>query len=118
MNIELRILLIAASVLTMVFFLWQIRAHRLQIQYAISWSLFSLFLLLLSIFPSVVSFTSELLGFQSPAGFIYVLVIFILLIKQFTATIKLSEMDRKIVELTQYNAIRENQNSSKKTNGN
>jgi hypothetical protein len=27
-------------------------------------------------------------------------------------------MDRKIVELTQYNAIRENQNSSKKTNGN
>ncbi|MBC5581425.1 DUF2304 domain-containing protein [Anaerofilum sp. BX8] len=58
-------------------------------------------------FPGLVSWAADLIGVQSPANLLYLGVIFILILKQFTTTIKLSKMDRQITELTQYIALHE-----------
>lgn len=106
MSTALRIVLIAGAMGTMVYFLWQIRKNRLQIVYAISWSLFSI-VLALSLFPQVLSFFANLLGVVSPTNLLYLVIIFVLILKQFGATIKLSRMDRQITELTQTLALKE-----------
>lgn len=68
MSTALRIVLIASAMGTMVYFLWQIRKNRLQIVYAISWSLFSIVLVALSLFPQILSFFANLLGVVSPTN--------------------------------------------------
>ena len=107
MSRMLLMLLFTGAVLTMLYFLYKIRKNRLQIEYAISWSLFSVLLVVLGAFPGLVSWAADLIGVQSPANLLYLGVIFILILKQFTTTIKLSKMDRQITELTQYIALHE-----------
>ena len=105
MGLGLRLLLIAGALMTMLYFLYQIRKNRLQIDYTISWTLFCGFVLLLSLFPGAVTRVSSLLGFESPSNLVYLGVIFILVVKLFTTTIKLSKMNRQIADLAQYIAI-------------
>lgn len=101
----LLILLFSGAVITMLYFVHKIRKNRLQIEYAISWSLFSALLVFLGAFPEIVVWAADLIGVKSPANLLYLGIIFILILKQFTTTIKLSKMDRQITELTQYIAL-------------
>lgn len=105
MSIELRIILLVGAVLTMIYFLHQIRKNRMQIEYAISWSLFSAGLLVLGIFPEIVIWASKLVGVESPANMLYLCIIFLLILKQFSTTVKLSKMNRQITVLTQSIAL-------------
>ena len=123
MSIELRILLLVGAIFTMIYFLHQIRKNRMQIEYAISWSLFSAGLLVLGIFPEIVIWASKLVGVESPANMLYLCIIFVLILKQFSTTVKLSKMNRQITVLTQSvalecaereNLLAENSNSNVK----
>ena len=107
MNGLLLTLLFSGAVITLIYFIYKIRKNRLQIEYAISWSLFSALLVALGAFPGLVSWAAGLIGIQSPANLLYLGMIFILILKQFTTTIKLSKMDRQITELTQHIALQE-----------
>ena len=107
MSVALRVMLVVGALATLLFFLYQIRKKRMQIEYTISWCLFSVLLLFISIFPEVVTWASRLLGFQSPANLVYLIVIFVLIIKLFTTTMRLSQMNRNITELAQAMALGE-----------
>lgn len=109
MNSLLRTVLFSGAVITLIYFIFKIRKNRLQINYAIFWSLFSVLLVLLGAFPEIVSWATGLLGIKSPANLLYLGIIFILIIKLFTTTIKLSKMDRQITELAQHIALQESQ---------
>lgn len=102
---ELRIILVIGAVGTLLYFLWHIRRSRMQIGYAISWTLFSMLIVLMSVFPSLFTSLSALLGFESPANMVYLLIIFALLLKQFSMTIKLSRLDQKVTALAQTEAL-------------
>ncbi|HIV87245.1 MAG TPA: DUF2304 domain-containing protein [Candidatus Pygmaiobacter gallistercoris] len=110
MNGLLLILLFSGAVITMVYFIYKIRKNRLQIGYTIFWSLFSAFLVVLGAVPEIVGWAAGLIGVKSPANLLYLCIIFVLIIKQFTTTIKLSTMDRQITELTQYIALHQGDN--------
>jgi len=107
MPIELRILLIVGATVTLLYFFFQIRNSRMQIDYAVFWSLFCILLFLMSIFPNVMVVISGILRFQSPSNMVYLIIIFVLLFKQFTITIKMSQMDEKLTSLIQHIAIYE-----------
>ena len=51
---------------------------------------------------------SELLGIQSPANMVFLLVIFILFIKTFNLTLEISRLQYKMQELVQKIALDEN----------
>ncbi len=107
MSIELRVLLFVGSVGTFLYFLNSIRQNKLQIGYAVSWSVLSIFLIVLSIFPQIVEWAADVFRVQSPANLIYLLIIFILLIQQFLTTMRLSKLNQQITRLTQYIALKE-----------
>lgn len=115
MSFELRALLFVGSVGTFLYFLNSIRKNKLQISYAVSWSVFSMFLILLSIFPQIVEWAAGIFEVQSPANLMYLLIIFILLIQQFTTTLKLSKLNQQITRLTQYIALKEEKDEKKES---
>lgn len=107
MSLEFRIALFVGAVLMLAYFLFQIHKSRMQIDYAIFWGILGVFFVFLSVFPNVIIYIASLLGIQSPANLLYLLLLCILIFKQFTITIKLSKMDRQISDLTQSIALKE-----------
>ncbi len=107
MGIVLRLLLIAASLSTMLYILKRIRHAKLQIEYAIFWLVFAGMLLIISIFPSLMIMLTRAVGMQSPINCVFLLVIFALMIKLFMQTIEHSQLEDKLKQLTQRLAIEE-----------
>lgn len=113
MTPEVRILLFLGAVFTMMYFIHYIRKNRMQIDHAIYWALFSGGLVLLSLFPGIATTTAYELGIQSPANLVYLVLIFALIIKLFTTTLKMSKMNQQIAELAQYVALMEQNRENK-----
>lgn len=110
MSIVLRVALILVSFLTMVFTLKKIIKTQLDIDDAIYWIISSVLLLVLSIFPDLAIWASELLGIESPANFVFLFMIFIILIKLFNLAIELSILRSRLNRLTQRLAITHERN--------
>ena len=102
-----RILLIVVSLLTTYYILKRIRQSKLQIEYAIFWILFSGVLIVFSLFPWLVSLFTRIIGMQLPVNFIFLLFIFVLMVKMFFMTIELSTLKNKVKDLTQELALEE-----------
>jgi len=107
MSIVLRCTLILVSVLTFMIIVKRIRNAKVQIEYSLFWIVFAAGLLVLAFFPEIAGFAAMVLGIQSPANFIFLFVIFVLLVHQFFNSIKISQMENKLKELTQELAVRE-----------
>lgn len=108
MSLVFKIILISASVLTLLFMIKRIRHAKVQIEDSIFWIIFSFMLLILSVFPQIANFMARTLGIYSTVNFIFLFIIFILLIREFTMTIKISQLETKIRNLTQEIAIHNN----------
>lgn len=113
MTIQLRLMLMIASIASMLFLMNKIRNFKLQIEYAIFWVLFSVMLIVLAVFPHIAYFLAKILGFQSPSNMIFLFIIALLLIKVFMMTIELDVLDKKLKELIQTIALKENESKSK-----
>lgn len=112
MSVMLRISLIAASVLTTAAILHKIRSSKVQIEDAIFWVLFSGVLIVFSVFPRVAYLLSDLVGTQAPSNFIFMLVIFLLLVKIFSMSVRISQLEAKLRELVQVIAIEQLKNET------
>ncbi|BAN93213.1 membrane protein [Streptococcus dysgalactiae subsp. equisimilis 167] len=76
MHISLQLILIVVAFLTTLFMIDSIRKSKILIEDSFFWLFFSLIILLLSIFPGMAVFFSDLLGFESPANFVFYLLYF------------------------------------------
>ena len=102
-----RIVLIVVSLLSTYYILKKIRQSKLQIEYAIFWIVFAGVLVIISVFPWLVTLFTRLLGMQLPVNFVFMVFIFILLVKLFMMTIELSTLENKVKDLTQELALAE-----------
>lgn len=105
MPIQLRIMLIVGAVGTMVYFVGEIRKNQLQIKHALFWTVASLILVLMSLLPTKVYEVIRYVGLQSPTNFVFLILIFALIIRQFSDTVKISVLERKLTILTQRIAL-------------
>lgn len=105
MPLSQRLFLILGSVATLLYFISRIRKSKLKINHSIYWVFFGLALLVLACIPNVVFRISTLLGFQSPSNLVYLIVIFLLVIKLFTTTMRISKLNEQVNALTQAVAI-------------
>lgn len=105
--ISLRLLLVVGSLFTVVFVLGRIRRAKIQIEDSIFWFAFSAVLLLLSIFPELAYWAAGTLGMQAPINVVYLGIIFLLILKVFFMTLRLSQMDSKLKALAQKVALNE-----------
>lgn len=107
MSILLRLLLLLGAICTLVYFLKKIRKNNVEIDYSLFWIIFSGVLVLVAIFPGVITWAANLLGFISPANMVFLVIIFLLIIKLFSITLKLSRLEQKLKTLSQNIAIKE-----------
>lgn len=105
MTLPLRITLFAASLLTFGYMTVKIRHSKMRLEDSLFWFCFSTLLLLASIFPQVFFWLSNVVGTMSPSNFVFLFFIFILLIVCFRLSVRLSQLDTKLRELTQQLAI-------------
>ncbi|MBE5038165.1 DUF2304 domain-containing protein [Subdoligranulum sp. DSM 109015] len=103
----IRACLIIGSLITAFFILRRVRQAKVQIEDTIFWLAASAVLLILAIFPGIAFWASRLLGFVSPINFVYIVIIFLLIVKQFFMSIRLSQLDSKVRILTQRIALNE-----------
>lgn len=105
----LRGILIVVSVLNMLNVLKRVRKSKLQIEYSIFWIVFSVVLTVLAVFPQIMIQLAEVIGIQSPANMVFLIVIFALMFKSFNATLEISQLQYRIQELTQKIALEEHE---------
>lgn len=107
MTLVFRIVLIIVSLVTLICIVKKVRNAKVQIENSLFWIGFSTLLLILSIFPVIAEWVADLLGMYSTVNFIFLFVIFVLLLHQFTNSIKISQLENKVKELTQEIGVRE-----------
>ncbi len=115
MSAFFRILLIVVSIFFFWYILRKIRKSQLQIEHSIFWVVLSLVFIVFSVFPRTVYFFTNICGMVAPVNFLFLAMIFILLIKIFTMSIRMGQMEEKIKNLTQQVAIQNNEINSEIT---
>ena len=106
MTVTLRIFLIIASLLTVIWILRKIRKMKVKMEDAIFWLIFSALIIILAIFPEISYWLSKILGIESPANLVFLFVICLLLEKIFTLSIITSQLEEKVSILSAEVALR------------
>lgn len=107
MSWVLRILLIVFSVAATIGVIGKIRKAKMQIEDAVFWVLFSFLLILLAVCPPLLYFFTNLLGVQSPANLLFLVIIALLLAKVFSMSVRISILEEKLMTLAQNEALDE-----------
>lgn len=63
--------------------------------------------MVLALMPNIMFWLCDVMGFQSPANMVYLIVIFLLVVKLFTTTLQLSHLNEQVMALTQALALHE-----------
>ena len=105
----LRIILIVVSVMTFIYISRKLKKSQLQVMDAFFWIVFSFVLMVIGVFPGIAMFFAKVVGVQSPVNFVYLVVIFLLLLRTFMLTIRISFLEEKVKNLIVEIAIRENE---------
>jgi hypothetical protein len=105
MSTLFRLALFGISAGTLVFALKKIRAAQARIDDMVFWILFLLGLVVISVFPGIAVYTAGLLEIESTANFVFLCIIFLLLIKVFNLSLKLSKQQYQIQRLSQLAAL-------------
>lgn len=107
MSIAFRILLIIAAVWAFLFVINEVRKAKLLISDSLPWFFFMVIFVILALFPQIAIYCASLLGIQSPVNLVFLSIIGILIIRIFKMTLKISQLESKLKDLTQNIAIYE-----------
>jgi len=114
MSLPLRIMLIIASVLTGFYIRKKLQKSQMQIADVVFWMLFGMVLILMSIFPDAVVWLTELIGVQSPVNFVFLVVIFLVIVRCFSLSVKVSFLEAKLQQLVEDDAVSKTLEEEKK----
>jgi len=110
MSIELRVLLLIFSIGSFWYIIRKIKKAQIKIEDSIFWIFVWSVIVIISIFPGIINFFTNVLKIVSPVNLVYLVIIFILLIKVFLMSIKLSQMENKVKNLAEEIAIKDKMN--------
>lgn len=105
MTITLRVALTVVSILNCAWVIMRIRKAQVKIEDTVFWILFSGLLMLLSLFPQIAEIGAKLLGVQSQTNFLFLTILYVLIIKTFRMSIKISVLESKLSKLVQELAV-------------
>lgn len=105
MTLTLRIILLVVSLITSIWIIMRIRKSQVKIEDSVFWILFSFLLIVMSLFPDLVMLGAAIAGVQSASNFVFLAIIFVLLLKVFRMSIRISQLESKIQTFAQTYAI-------------
>lgn len=101
MTVVLRVILVIASLLNCFWIIHRICKSQARIEDSIFWIFLSGVLILMSVFPQIVIWGAKITGVQSPVNFVYLCIIFILLVKVFRMSLRISALEARLQKLAQ-----------------
>ena len=107
MPIELRISLIVASVLLLIYTFTKLRKTSAHVSDTIFWIICSALVVVIAVFPGIIYFFSTLLHIQSPANLVFALIILMLIIRVFLSSMDIAVLRTRIEMLSQEVALKE-----------
>lgn len=105
MTFTLRALLIIFAALVFFFVTRQLKRSQMQVLDSMFWILFSLSFVLLGLFPEIALIISSELGFVSASNFVFLYVIAVLVVRDFSNSLRLSKQEERINGLAQSIAL-------------
>lgn len=105
MSMTLRVLLIIFAAFVFNFVLRKLKKSQMQVLDSLFWLMFSLSFVLLGVFPEIASFISSELGFMSASNFVFLYVIAVLVMRDFSNSLRISKQEERINGLAQSIAL-------------
>ena len=105
MSLALRMLLLFGAVWMAGYILRKIRKAQMQIDDALFWILTAFVFVALGVFPGIAVWAAGVIGVQSPANLVFLVVIALLFFKLFALTRKVSVLEHKLRYFAQTYAI-------------
>lgn len=105
MTLALRVSLIVVSLITLIFIAKKIRNSKVKLEDSIFWICLAAAIFFFSLFPQIFYWISNVVGTYAPVNFVFLFFIFVLLMQSFHLSMRISQADTKIKELTQQLAI-------------
>ena len=106
MSVVLRSMLLVASMFSCVWIVHRIRGAQVRLEDTLFWIVSAVILAVLGLFPEVSYWMSGMLGIQSPANFIFFIMICLLFEKILTMSILHSQMEEKYINMAAEIALR------------
>ena len=100
MSTNLRIGLLFASLMVFLLILYFVIKKRFFIKYSIAWLLWSVFILLMVLFPDVFYELSHSIGIEMPVNAVFLITIFLLYALVFYVYVMISKHNDEIINLT------------------
>ena len=97
--------LLVGALLTFWFVLRKIRKAEVTIADSTFWFLFALSLVLMGVFREIPLFFANVFDIESPANFVFVYVIAVLVLREFYTTVEVSQLRAKVRNLVQNEAL-------------
>ena len=107
MTLVLRILLLIGALFAMGIVINSVRKSKIRISDSVYWVVSAGILILFALIPQLAYFFSGLFGFMSPANFVLLLVIVMILIKLFHQSCAISKLTYKVEQLSSELALRD-----------
>lgn len=100
MSSGLRVGLLIASAIALLFVILNVKNKRLNIKYSIVWILWAILSLLMAIFPETFYMFSMLIGIELPVNAVFLIMIGLLYALTFYAYMMVSKHNDEIIQLT------------------
>lgn len=107
MMIKLQIVAAVILLLAFIYIINMIRKRKLELKYALSWMIVIIVMLVVDIFPPILSFLSFLFGIATPVNTLFLLGFIFSLVLIFVLTVAVSRLADKVRRLSQAAAISE-----------
>ena len=107
MTLVLRILLLIGALFAMGIVINSVRKSKIHISDSVYWVVSAGILVLFALIPQLAYFFSSLFGFMSPANFVLMLVIVMILIRLFHQSCAISKLTYKVEQLSSELALRD-----------
>ena len=114
MSLILRAMLFCFSLATALYIQHKLQKSQMQVDDTVFWILCSAALMVLSVFPKVAIRCAAKLGVVSPANFVFLVMIFLLFVRCFLLSVKLSNLSERFKSLVEELAVRENLHDKEK----
>lgn len=116
MNTRTQILVIVIAVLALLMIGQLIRKKKMELKYALLWIILSISILILGIFPQLITVLANFFGVQTPVNMLFFVGFCFSLLIIFSLSTALSRNSEKIKKLAQELALLEKQNNEKDQN--
>lgn len=106
------ILLVAGAAGMAVYVIAKICHRQLATSDAVFWFFFSFFLIVMAVFPKLIFALSSALGFESPANFVFLCVLVVVICRQLAVSVEIARQRARLTALVQHMALRDSEDNS------